>query len=156
MAFNYQIKNRFSGAVMFEAELDASFERESEGVKLGAAVKLAVKAGADLAGADLAGADLAGAYLAGAYLARANLARANLARANDAIHLGYPNSWVAFAWHREGALMVQVGCRSMTLADGRAYWANKDNRREVWAALDYAETVARLREWPIKEFAKAA
>jgi len=151
MAFNYQIKNRFSGAVMFEAELDASFERESEGVKLGAAVKLAVKAGADLAGADLAG-----AYLAGAYLARANLARANLARANDAIHLGYPNSWVAFAWHREGALMVQVGCRSMTLADGRAYWANKDNRREVWAALDYAETVARLREWPIKEFAKAA
>ena len=122
----YAIKNRFSGAVMFEAELDASYARESDGVRLGAAVKLAVKA------------------------------RADLARANLAIALGFPNGWPAFAWCREGVLMVQVGCRSKSIAEAREYWAGKDDRREVLAALDYAESVARLREWPIKEFAKAA
>ena len=147
----YAIKNRFSGAVMFEAELDASYARESDGVRLGAAVKLVVKARADLARANLADAYLAGANLADAYLARADLARANLA-----IALGFPNGWPAFAWCREGVLMVQVGCRSKSIAEAREYWAGKDDRREVLAALDYAESVARLREWPIKEFAKAA
>ena len=30
---------------------------------------------------------------------------------------------------------------------GRAYWAGKDNRREVLAALDYAEVIGKLRGW---------
>jgi hypothetical protein len=78
----FQINNRYTGRVQFECELDASLETESYGAKLGAAIKLALKARADLAGANLAGAYLAGAYLARAYLARANLARAYLAGAN--------------------------------------------------------------------------
>ncbi|WP_422366383.1 pentapeptide repeat-containing protein [Pelagibius sp.] len=102
MSFKFAIKHRWNGSVLFEAELNASLETTSDRVKLGAAVKLAVKADANLAGANLAGANLADAnlaganlaganladanladaYLAGAYLARANLARANLARAN--------------------------------------------------------------------------
>lgn len=85
------IRHRFTGAVLFAAEID-SRKGEAPGVALGLAVRTAVAAGADLAGADLVGADLAGANLAGAYLvgadlagaylAGANLARANLARAN--------------------------------------------------------------------------
>ena len=77
----YQIKNRFTGAVMFECELGAELETASAGVKLGASVKLALKARADLARANLAGANLTGANLTGADLARANLADAYLARA---------------------------------------------------------------------------
>jgi hypothetical protein len=77
-----QIKKRYTDAVQFECELDASLEAESHSVRLGAAVKLAIIARADLAGADLAGANLARANLAGANLADANLARANLAGAN--------------------------------------------------------------------------
>ena len=107
----FEIKNRWTGAVQFDAEIECG-EDASYSVRLGLAVKCAVKARAnlagadlaranlagaylaradlaraylaraDLAGADLAGADLAGAYLARAYLARANLAGANLARAN--------------------------------------------------------------------------
>jgi hypothetical protein len=91
MARTYEIKRRFSGEVMFAAEIECEASA-SEGIKLGLAVRAAVKADADLAGANLAGAnladanlagaDLAGAYLARAYLARANLADANLADAN--------------------------------------------------------------------------
>ena len=91
-----EILNRFSGEVIFTAEIECAAD-ELPSIKMGLAVKAAVKAGANLAeanlaranladanlaGANLARAYLAGAYLAGAYLAGANLARANLARAN--------------------------------------------------------------------------
>jgi hypothetical protein len=80
------IINRFSGAVMFTAEIECAPDALPS-IKLGLAVQVAVKAGANLAGAylagaNLAGANLAGAYLAGAYLAGANLAGAYLAGAN--------------------------------------------------------------------------
>jgi hypothetical protein len=75
----FQIKARFTGAVKFECEVDASL---SYGRQLGAAIREALIAGANLADANLADANLARAYLAGANLADANLARANLAGAN--------------------------------------------------------------------------
>ncbi len=77
----FDIKNRFTGAVQFTAEIECD-EDESVSVKLCLAVRWAYKARADLAGADLAGADLAGANLAGANLAGAKLARANLVGAD--------------------------------------------------------------------------
>jgi hypothetical protein len=86
-AFKYAIKNRWTNTVIFEAEIGAEYSGQSDSVKLGIAVKIAVKARANLAGAYLAGANLVDAYLAGAnladaYLAGANLAGANLAGAN--------------------------------------------------------------------------
>ena len=78
----FEIKNRLSGAAQFECELGAEFETEEFRVRLGAAVKFAIKSGANLACANLAGANLADANLAGAYLAGANLAGADLACAN--------------------------------------------------------------------------
>lgn len=103
----FEIKSRFSGAVLFTAETDSLKLAVELGVKAranladayfagaylaranladaylaGAYLARAYLAGAYLAGADLAGAYLAGAYLAGADLAAANLARANLAAAN--------------------------------------------------------------------------
>jgi len=169
----FEVKNRFTGDVQFTAEIDCD-EIASVGVKLGLAVKWAVDARANLAGADLAGAylaranlagaylaraDLAGAYLAradlaGAYLARANLADANLAgaylaRADLAIDAGSPNGWFCVGWLRDGWLSVRVGCHDKRAHEGREYWAGKDDRREVLAALDYVEAVARLRGWAI-------
>ncbi len=78
----YQIKHRFSGAVLFEIELPAEIAAQSASQRLGYAIEQALNADADLAGADLADAYLAGANLARANLARAYLAGANLARAN--------------------------------------------------------------------------
>ena len=80
------ILNRFTGEVLFSAEIECKPD-EPPSVKFGLAVRVAIKAranleGANLEGANLEGANLAGAYLEGAYLEGANLARANLARAN--------------------------------------------------------------------------
>jgi hypothetical protein len=68
---NVQIKNRFTGAILFEGEYGS----------LKTCIEVAVKADANLAGANLAGANLAGANLADAYLTDADLTDANLADA---------------------------------------------------------------------------
>ena len=77
----YEIKNRYTGAVQFTAEIDCS-DDASDGTKRGLAVKWAVTNGANLSGADLGGADLSGAYLSRADLSGAKLSRANLSGAN--------------------------------------------------------------------------
>ena len=78
----FEIKHRFSGAVLFTCELPAEIAEQSQGRQLGFAITKAVEARANLAGANLAGAYLARADLGRANLTRANLARANLAGAN--------------------------------------------------------------------------
>lgn len=82
-----EIKNRFTGAVIFSCELSADVAARSRGAQIGFAVRKAIRAGvdlsrADLTGADLSGADLSGADLRGADLSGANLAGANLTRTN--------------------------------------------------------------------------
>ncbi len=187
----FEIKQRFTGAVLFSLECDsfklcieaAVKERANlagadlaganlayanlagaylaEAYLAGANLADAYLAGANLAGANLAGANLAGANLAGAYLAGANLAGANLAGANLAdayladanlaAHLGYPNGWNAWTYFdtKLNEQRVQVGCQNKTIAEGRAYWSDKPNRREVMAALDYAEAIGKLRGWGV-------
>ena len=73
-----QIKNWFSGSVIFEAEV----EGDSQNVRLGLAVKMAFGARADLTGAALTGAVLMGADLTGAALTGADLTGAVLRRAD--------------------------------------------------------------------------
>jgi hypothetical protein len=149
----FQIKHRYSGAVLFEAELSAEFEMKSHRLQLGAAVKLAVKAGADLAGADLARANLAranlaGANLAGAYLARANLAGANLAGADLA---GANLAGADLA----GADLADAGC------DPRAYLADagcdpRGYRFWAWLHKDgHVVYEAGCQEWNSIEDARA-
>jgi len=166
-----EIKSRFDASVLFAHEAEGNTLK----ITLEAAVKARANlAGADLADANLAGADLAGANLAdanlaGAYLARAdlagadladaNLARADLADANlagadlagayEVIDAGTPNGWRTVGWLRGGYLSVRVGCRDKRLDEGREYWAGKEDRREVLAALDYVERIAVLRGWEV-------
>jgi len=76
----FEILNRFTGAVQFTAEIDCSADALPS-VKLGLAVKVAIKEKANLSGAYLSGANLSGAYLNGADLSRAYLNGANLSGA---------------------------------------------------------------------------
>jgi len=76
------IKNRWTGAVVFTAELEAEFDNKTTSAQMGATIKLAFKAGANLSGADLSRADLSGASLYGADLSRANLYGADLSGAS--------------------------------------------------------------------------
>ena len=113
-------------------------------------------AGADLAGANLTRADLADANLTRADLAYADLPGADLAGANDIISAGQPNGFWALGYREKGtaALRVRIGCRDKAISEGREYWSDaehphRDERREVLAALDYIEAVARLRGWEL-------
>ena len=83
----YEIKHRFTGAVLFSLEcgsLNICVETaiSARANLTGAYLTGANLADANLADADLAFANLADAYLTGAYLTDANLADANLADAN--------------------------------------------------------------------------
>ena len=75
------IKHRFTGEVKFTAEIDCN-ETDSMNLKLGLAVKWAVKNKKDLRGAYLGGAYMRGADLGGANLGGANLGGADLGGAN--------------------------------------------------------------------------
>ena len=84
---NIQIKNRFTGLIIFESEKTTWKEaveeaKNSEADLCGADLSEADLSGADLCEADLCGADLSGADLSGADLCRANLSGADLCRAN--------------------------------------------------------------------------
>ena len=105
----YEIKHRWTGAVLFTAELGAEYEAKSGGIKLGAAIRLAFRARANLADANLAGANLAGADLADADLAGANLAGADL------IDGGQDSRGFRFwAWHKDGVITYRAGCHTWT------------------------------------------
>ena len=79
-----QIKNRWTGSVLFE------YEKENNSIK--ETVEQAMKTGANLGGADLRGADLGSANLGGAYLGSANLGGAYLGSADlGGAYLGSAN-----------------------------------------------------------------
>ncbi len=144
----YAIRNRWSGAVQFTAEIDCAEDAPTY-VKIGIAVRWAYRSDADLRDADLRGADLSDAFLRGAVLRGAKVDGQI-----GIITAGEPNHWSAFGFvdHDTKALIVCVGCRTKEIGEGRAYWSSEahpepENRREVLAALDYIEAVARLRGW---------
>ena len=70
---------------------------------------------------------------------------------DEVIQAGQPNGWPCYGWLKDGALFIHCGCRRKTLAEARAYWANKPDRREVLAAVEYIATIAALRGWNLGE-----
>ena len=78
---SFDVKNRWSGKIKFTAEIDCK-EEESKNIKLGLAVKWAIRNNADLSSADLRYADLSSADLSSADLHYANLSSADLHYAN--------------------------------------------------------------------------
>ena len=123
MTFKFQIKARFTGAVMFEAELDASFESRPGSVKLGEAVKAAYLEGANLRGANL-GKDF-----------NANSLIARVTRITD--------TYEFFAFDTDKGIVIKAGCRLMLLSDYRAHIAdnypNTEKARETTDILDFIE-----------------
>jgi uncharacterized protein YjbI with pentapeptide repeats len=77
----FEIINRFTGAVQFTAEIECAVDALPS-VKLGLAIKAAIKEKANLSGANLYGANLSGANLYGANLYGANLRSADLSGAD--------------------------------------------------------------------------
>ena len=161
----FEIKNRFTGAVQFTAEIECE-ENASIGVKIGLAVTWAIRtraylaganladanlARADLAGANLADANLARAYLAGANLARAYLAGANLAGANLAgANLAGANladAYLAGAKWRDGVVISQQPIQlyglhwSVTILDAHMQIGCELHSLAEWSDFDDARIV---------------
>ena len=120
----FEIKSRWSGAVIFTADIDCD-DGASHSINLGFAVKVAVNANANLANADLAGANLANANLANADLAHADLAGADLAGA-DLAHANLNgitglNDWIKCIQIEDWPItytaeVMQIGCQSHQFA----------------------------------------
>jgi len=77
----FEIKHRFTGAMLFSLETDSLKLCVEAAVKSGADLSRAYLSGADLSRAYLSGADLSGAYLSRAYLSGAYLSGADLSGA---------------------------------------------------------------------------
>ena len=77
----FDVRNRFSGKVQFTADIDCG-EDASQSIKLGLAVRWAIKNKANLCSANLRSADLRSADLRYADLRSANLCSADLRSAN--------------------------------------------------------------------------
>ena len=159
----FEIKTRFTGAVQFTSEIDAT-EDTPLSVKIGLSVKWAIKTGANLADANLAGANLAGADLTRANLTRANLAGANLAGANltyarlTGAYLKHANlvdggqrsdGYRFVGWIKDGALQIRAGCRNFPITEAREHWTKTRGGTplgaETMCILDHIEAVARIR-----------
>ena len=123
-----EIKSRWSGTVIFTAEIEAA-EDTPTGVRLGLAVKAAVKAKAYLSGANLSGADLSRAYLSGANLSGADLN--GLLGLNDWIKCIQIEDW-PISYTSE---VMQIGCQRHALSAWRdfddATIARMDGRRAL-------------------------
>jgi uncharacterized protein YjbI with pentapeptide repeats len=164
----YEIKHRITGAVLFSMECESIKLCVEAAVRAGcdlsgANLSDANLSDANLSDANLSRADLSDATLSGAYLSdatlsgatlfgcdlsRADLSGADLSGVKQAAQLGQPDGWHAWTYITpENKQRVRVGCRDYTIAEGRDYWKGKDNRREVLAALDYAEAIGKLRQW---------
>ena len=148
------LKVALEAAVVARADLGGADLRSANlsGANLGCAdLRSADLRGADLRSADLRFADLGGANLGGADLRSADLRNADLGGGHRVEgSFGIIFTWAAFGFVSEkGALRVCVGCRNFGIAEGRVYGGSThcspDARREVLAALDYIEAVARLR-----------
>ncbi|CUJ65919.1 Type III effector pipB2 [Achromobacter xylosoxidans] len=149
----HEIKNRWTGAVLFTADvpegtesgliarvaLEQAVEARADlgGAYLGGAnLGGAYLGGANLGGANLGGADLGGAYLGGAYLGGANLGGANLRDANlgDAdlrgAYLGGADLGDA---DLRGAYLGGADLRDANLGDLAGIWGTSGNLREIKA-----------------------
>ena len=142
----FEIRNRWTNEVQVTAEIECD-ESTSVSVKLGLAVKWAVKAPANLTGANLTGADLTGAYLTGAnltganltgayltgayltgayltgaYLAGANLAGVKIKRLVTIVQRMH-EPYQFTAWDTDQGVRIVAGCRNFSPEEYRAHVA---------------------------------
>jgi hypothetical protein len=140
----FEIKNRFTGDVQFTAEIECG-DDASYSFKLGLAVLVAVKSGADLRGADLSRADLSGAYLSRADLRGADLRGEKIKRILASVYRVSDGYTFNLFEMEVGPPKIVAGCRFLTVADYAAHVAKEYpdtvKARETLRILDYFDEV---------------
>ena len=144
----FEIKSLRSDAVIFTANIEAD-ESVSASIKLGLAVKVAVKARADLSDANLFHADLRGADLFGANLRGADLSEADLngvCGLNDWIKTIQIEAW-PISYTSE---IMQIGCQRHPLDAWRNFSDAEiramDGRKALTFWRKWRETIFKIIE----------
>ena len=114
MTQNHEIKNRWTGEVLFTCEIPEGME---SGMIARHVAEAAIAADADLRGADLRGANLSGANLRGA-----NLSGANLSGAKAAPLVIYGLRWDVVI---NGTGDMRIGCQNHKVEE----WKSFDDER---------------------------
>ena len=113
----FEILNRWTNEVQVTAQIDCAPDAPVS-LKLGLAVRWAVKEKADLSGADLSGADLSGANLRGADLSGADLRGADLSGAKNIDSMTMPDG-LTFAEYTRDVVPALLTAGGKTLDDIR-------------------------------------
>ena len=124
----FEIKNRFSGEIIFSIETDTWRLAVEAAIKSKANLSYADLSYANLRSADLSSADLSSANLSYADLSSANLRYANLSYA-DLLVFQYQQHWAYYTF--DGAL--RIGCELMPVNE----WAL--GFKEIGAKNNYTE-----------------
>ena len=150
MTQKHEIKNRFTGEVLFSCDIPEGME---SGMIARHALEEAVANGANLRGANLEGANLEGANLEGANLWGANLWGANLEGANlRGANLRGANLWGANLWGAKdapliitslrwpvyigGTGMMRIGCQNHSVESWKNF-TDEEIKRMDSDALDF-------------------
>ncbi|UYF70517.1 pentapeptide repeat-containing protein [Acinetobacter ursingii] len=135
MTQNYEIKNRFTGEVLFSCEIPDGME---SGMIARHAVETAIAEGANLRDANLPDANLRGANLWGANLRDANLRGANLWGANLwGANLRDANLWDANLWGAKNAPLIIPTLQWLVCINGFGYMriGCQNHKVEQWKAF---------------------
>ena len=137
---SFDVKNRWSGKIKFTAEIDCK-EEESKNIKLGLAVKWAIRNNADLSSADLRYADLRYADLRYANLSYADLRYADLSSADlhyanlSSADLHYANLRSA----KNAIIPITIGQCGNDIRTGYAIWDDIEKKVFVRLGCFYGE-----------------
>ena|ERR1700719_4451996 len=122
----FQVKNRFNGAVQFTAEIECD-DDDAMSIKLGMSVKWAIKSGA---------------YLGGAYLGDQWIIQGPVRSDGYAFFLQKLKD--------DDKPMVKAGCRYVTIPEAHAHWTETRGGtplgEETFAILDFLERAAVIRD----------
>ena len=146
---HFEIKHRWNGSVLWSGEIECAADT-SDGIKLGLAIRLAVKARADLTRADLRGADLTDADLTDAVFRDADLRGADLRGAKGVdgyvpLPVSDPRGYHWYSIVIDGERRVRAGCQDYTIPQAREHWLSPsydgpaEVRETVGFALDWME-----------------
>jgi uncharacterized protein YjbI with pentapeptide repeats len=128
-----QIKNRWTGTVLFEGDFETMRLCVEHANLLGTDLSGAYLSGTDLSRTDLSGANLSGANLSRAYLSRTDLSGANLSGAyirNRITLTASPlrqamrtDGYEFFLWPTDAGFFIHAGCRWFTFDEAWARWS---------------------------------
>lgn len=130
MTQKHEIKNRFTGEVLFSCDIPEGME---SGMITRHALEEAVANGANLWGANLRGANLWGANLQGANLEGANLEGANLWGAKDAPLIITSLRWPIYI---SGTGMMRIGCQNHSVESWKNF-TDEEIKRMDSDALEF-------------------